>query len=145
MNEVQFNNLMNDLAKQEIQERLGLSDFDCNTMVFENGMEYLNCYIESFGIQGATDKQLEASRQAWISEIAQTSIFWKWWTNQWKLRDRRFCQNSNSNRSIQPWSLAVYHMVHDPKVLAGQIYPNRVVMTETYEQMMSKLVAEKTK
>jgi len=70
-----------------------------------------------------------------ISEISKSSIFWKWWINQWDIRDEKFayqCNLKNINEALCGKTLTIardlFFEAHNPKMLT--VIPNKFVINE---------------
>lgn len=90
---------------------------------FETGIAYLQYYIprDQYG----------------IDMLIREKIFWNWWKNHWNQRDQGFAiavQAASLNKRIE-----IYENMHDPRRLASAIYPNGVVLTNTYARMINEL------
>lgn len=98
---------------------------------YESGLAYLRHYIP-------TDK--------WGQDMLQRSkLFWNWWKNQWLLREEGFyyMENEVQMDKISTDNLRrLYCHLHDAATLASEIYPNRTVLDESYNQMIHSIHME---
>lgn len=117
--------------KARVCELLGWDEQQYADFQYECGLRYLRHSIpaDNWG-------------QDWLQRAA---IFWNWWKNEWCRRDAEFCE---PEEGWHPELLGtenmrrLYHHEHNPIVLASEIYPNRVVLDESYNQMISELIKE---
>lgn len=122
--ETQIQRVKNEMevVKDSIIKMLHWSEMNYAEFMYETGLAYLQHYIlgDEYGIAA-----LERSR-----------IFWSWWRNHWAQRDQRFMAN------ISPANYATaekfYRWWNDPKHLAGNIWPNSVILDESYAQMIGE-------
>lgn len=110
--------------KKQLFQILDLNDLQYGNMQFDLAYQYLEEVV------GITD---------WVGELTSSKMFWKWWVNQWEIRDAHFLRYySDQNNS---WSNKVlmicYNAWHDPKEL------NVHISDEAYELMIKAVVNEK--
>jgi len=117
--------------KQIICRILELSDQDYGNMVFEQAYAYMQKIIPTDHVG--------------MDYLSKNALFWAWWENQWNRRDAIFINRwklSTINYILQPPVLrslkAEYYEAHDIETL--NIYPNRIVMDETYAIMIGQLI-----
>jgi hypothetical protein len=125
--------------KAKVIELLYWNEMQYCTFQYECGLAYLRHYI---------------THDQWGQDMLQRSkMFWAWWLNQWAMRDNDFvCQFTegmavNDDGVLQGWlspgNLRIfYRYAHDPATLASDIYPNRVVLDESYNQMIASLIKD---
>lgn len=101
------------------------------TFQYECGLAYLGHYI---------------THDKWGQDMLQRSaIFWNWWKLQWDYRDTAFCDEEETGLMLRLGSKhcrSLYYHLHNPATLASDIYPNRVVLDESYNQMIHSLINE---
>lgn len=110
--------------KEKVCSWLGWDELQYCTFQYESGLLYLQHYI---------------THDQWGQDMLQRSkYFWNWWKAQWTSRDASFCDTeSGSQPPLSRGNLViVYRHLHDPVALASEIYPNRVVLDESYNQMI---------
>jgi hypothetical protein len=97
---------------------LGWSELEWANYQYENGLLYLQGYLPD---DDEAQDVLQRSR-----------IFWTWWKNHWTNRDEHFIDTA---RLINDSELLaqVYLEMHDGRLLSGNIYPNRFVITESFK------------
>lgn len=115
---------------REVCRELKWRDEDYSKFQYEQGIAYLTEYLNhdeySVGV-------MERSR-----------IFWNWWKNHWTNRDEAFIEEIvNTTFSIADMR-ELYRDRHDAKTLAMCIYPNGVVLNESYADMITEVVRQET-
>lgn len=118
-------------VKAVVMQLLQWSELEYANFQYESGLAYLRHYIP-------TDK--------WGQDMLQRSrLFWNWWKNQWLLRDECFLAvgkeiltNAVSTENLR----RLYFHDHNPATLASEIYPNRTVLDESYNQMIHSIHTE---
>lgn len=100
-------------TQELITRSLCLTADEYAEMVFQAG----NIWLERL-----SDKRV-------IKRVSLLPLFWKWWKNQWEIRDKEFIRVANLNEINQPLSgdtlifaSSLYNDVHDIKAL--KIIPN---------------------
>jgi len=85
-----------------------------------------------------------------IGEIVKCSIFWKWWINQWEIRDEQYVYECNIkliNEELSGRTLLLarelYNEKHDPMSL--KIIPNSLVVNEIKKIVKNELKKETVK
>jgi len=120
-------------TKAVVMTLLQWTELEYAEFQYESGLAYLRHYIP-------WDK--------WGQDMLQRSkLFWNWWKNQWALRDESFCAMDSevptSEVGISTANLRrLYYHLHDAAILASDIYPNRTVLEESYNQMIHQLNKE---
>lgn len=77
-----------------------------------------------------------------VETVAKSRIFWSWWKNHWLNRDETFLEFAVNTAFSVTDKRDNYEELHNPKVLAQCIYPNGVVLSESYALMITDLVNE---
>lgn len=115
-------------TKELIIKALRLGPADHSTMLF-------------YGADMWLDK-LSDSRV--IARVAELPLFWKWWKNQWDIRDQEFIRLTNLNEINQPLSGDTLHMaqslyndIHDATGL--KIIPNAWLNKQIAEIVASEI------
>ena len=99
---------------------------------------------------------VERSGYAWLSrlmddrlinEVAKIELFWKWWKNQWEIRDREFVRMTNLvqiNEALggktQLYAGSLYNDIHNPYNLI--IIPNTWVHQEILKVLNNEIQKE---
>ena len=117
-----------DRLKATICGLLQWDDLTYAEFQYDMGLFYLRQYIPQ-------DK--------WGQDLLQrTRLFWNWWKTQWTNRDDAYL--SVNGESLQCISLEnrrrIYRHLHDAGTLASEIYPGRVVLEDTYNEMIASLI-----
>jgi hypothetical protein len=118
-----------DALKATVCRWLGWSELEYGQFQYEMGLAYLRFYI---------------SGDQWGQDLLQrTRLFWAWWKNEWMARDMTFCNNENGRPPMSTGNLVRrYRHLHDATTLASDIYPGRMIMEESYSQMIGSLIKE---
>lgn len=110
---------------EQIKRLLQWSDEEYGEFIYNCGIQYLHRYIKS-------------ESQAIVDHMVRSRIFWNWWKTHWNLRDRAFLDRKTVNLATSTWR-TIYYELHDPNTLAAEIYPNGVVLGESYNTMIAEL------
>jgi len=116
--------------KAAICELLNWDEMQYGQFQYESGLAYLRHYIIGDG---------------WGQDLLQrTKLFWSWWKAQWAIRDRAFLleQEVELSRLRIETRLSLYRHLHNASILASEIYPGRMIMDESYNQMIHTLINE---
>lgn len=104
---------------KEIRERiidlLHLDDEKFHHTLYEVGMLYLHHYF--------------CDDEFYIGFVSRRKEFWGWWKNQWFLRDKVFIESIKIEELSLPVRHSLYAGLHNPEVLAKDIFPARVVVS----------------
>lgn len=107
---------------QRIMELLRWSELEYATFIHETGLEYLELYIPN--------------DRAGINALSRSKIFWSWWRNHWAIRDRDFIAAAE-NPDVYFFDYKEQYLFwHNPEILAGSIYPNAIVLGNSYAEMI---------
>lgn len=113
--------------QQQVQRLLFWSEEQYAWFQYETGLAYLKFYI-----------RFEYGRK----QLEERKTFWNWWKNHWNNRDAQFL----GLQFLQELSVAeridIYTDMHDARTLAAEIYPNGVVLGDSYKQMIQQLIDE---
>lgn len=108
-------------TQQRIQQLTGWDELQYGQFVFDCGTQYLREYIPG---------DAEA-----IATLERSRIFWAWWRNHWAIRDRQFL--SQVNTEAPAWGiLKFYEHYNNPRKLASSVWPNAVVLNDSYARMI---------
>jgi hypothetical protein len=73
-----------------------------------------------------------------------SAIFWNWWKNHYTNRDENFIEQVVNTTFTRDEVRDIYLDTHDATTLARCIYPNGVVLNESYALMVTDLVKHET-
>jgi hypothetical protein len=117
--------------KAKVCRELRWTDLQYNEYQLDKGHDYLMAYL----------KGDEYS----VSVMERSAIFWKWWRNHWANRDEGFMEFvTNTTYSVADMR-EFYGDVNEAALLAECIYPNGVILSESYATMIKELVYEEVK
>jgi hypothetical protein len=117
-----------DSLKRKVCQELRWTDLQYNEYQFQQGHDYLLAYLKG---DEYSVRVMERSR-----------IFWSWWRNHWTNRDEGFMEFvTNTTYSVAEMR-EFYGDVHDAHLLAECIYPNGVILNESYANMITELIDE---
>lgn len=102
--------------QQRIIKLLGWSEMQYSQFIYEIGLRYLELYIPS--------------DRAGIDALSRSKIFWAWWRNQWAIRDGEFLADEDVKNTL------LYKWYHSPHRLTSEIFPNAVVLSDSYAVMI---------
>lgn len=127
--------------KYAVAKRLRWSEMDFAQYQYEQGIAYLRAYLTTSPPNPLSGREGEE----WsISLIERSRIFWSWWKNHWTNRDQAFIDFTNNTAYNIDTLREIYYEMHDANVLAKCIYPNGVILSESYAEMVTELVATET-
>jgi hypothetical protein len=67
--------------------------------------------------------------------LSRSALFWKWWKNQWTLRNEGFIHQSKSTPAFGVTALrSDYLQLNRPDTLANEIFPNDKALKEMLKQ-----------
>lgn len=104
--------------QQRIIKLLGWDEMQYSQFVYDTGLRYLELYIP-------TD-------HAGIDALSRSKIFWAWWRNHWAARDAKFMAPGPEGERNEIY----YKWYHSPHRLTNEIFPNAVVLGESYAVMI---------
>ncbi len=114
-------------VEASITKLLRWDEMHYKTFQYESGLNYLEEYLKD-----------EYSERI----VSRCSSFWKWWRNHWTQRDYVFMEfEANTTYDLETLR-EFYRDMHDAKTLAMAIYPNGVIMNESYAVMVTELVEQ---
>ncbi|HCN84479.1 MAG TPA: hypothetical protein DIT07_12785 [Sphingobacteriaceae bacterium] len=106
---------------QRIIKMLGWNELEYATFIHETGLEYLDQYIRND----------PAGRDA----LNRSRIFWNWWKNHWAIRDQQFLDELDADGGGIVLH-RLYEFYHSSSMLASAIYPNAIVLENSYANMI---------
>ncbi|ASZ11075.1 hypothetical protein KTO58_19860 [Chitinophaga pendula] len=121
-------------TRERILSLLSIDEVEYFSMQFETGLLYLSLIIKD-----ATIRQY----------IGTSPQYWKWWNNQWLLRDEQLVHRAEfSNYVIDDagnlcYEQCYYSHYHDAHRLANEIFPNSIVLNDSYAAMVQFLIDDK--
>jgi hypothetical protein len=82
-----------------------------------------------------------------IESLMRSRIFWNWWKNQWALRDEKFLNLSVVVYCSHDVTFLqkIYVEFNSIKILISKIHPNRIVLEESYSDMIRNVIREEVK
>jgi hypothetical protein len=113
------------IVQKKVMAVMGWNETEYANYIMECGYAYLRHYIPN-------------ETEAMIQCITHSRIFWNWWKLEWHARDTAFASHYYKLIKID-CAKEIYHNEHDPRTLAACIYPNGVVLEESYAIMIGKL------
>jgi len=90
----------------------------------ETGIKYLRLYIPD--------------DQAGADMLIRSRIYWQWWINHWQYRDASFLLATVETLPVEDRRF-LYKAVHEPEDLLSKFYPGKVVLDESYAEMIGRL------
>lgn len=100
---------------QYICRNLEITEQEYCEMVYAGGLAWINHQY--------------APNQFLIDIFESNKWFWKWWVNQWEIRDRNYV---NTNRNFNPWPPRINRRIYDGfhDVAEIKAIPNQIVLQE---------------
>ena len=117
-----------DQIQQQILTLLRWDATQHGQFIYDCGLSFLNYYIKD-------------ESPYIISCILRSRIFWNWWKLEWYTRDQAYATHFYKLMHMD-CNHELYFDLHDPKTLAHAIYPNGVVLEESYALMINELNKE---
>ncbi len=100
-------------------------DMDYYTLQLNMGTAYVRWWIPA---------QHEAAEK-----VKRHPLFWKWWSNQWAMRDEEFLNREKPEGGL-PWHVytvselrRAYACIHNPRVLVLQRTPGDIIIKEIFK------------
>lgn len=122
---------INKTIQSRIEKILNWDDIRYAKFILESGKAYLYAYIRN-----------EADEI--IADIMRSKVFWNWWQLHWEARDAAFLETIVGEVSIGI-ARQTYQHLHDPVMLASELFPNGEVLGESYAFMIQTLTEEVVK
>lgn len=107
---------------QRVMSILRWNELEYATFIHETGLEYLELYIPG-------------DRQG-IDALSRSRIFWNWWKNHWAIRDQQFLDEMDKDIEHSFIPKALYEFYHSADMLSSSIFPNAVVLENSYAKMI---------
>lgn len=111
--------------KATICQLLKWSELQYADFQYETGIAYLQNYIPE--------------NQQGIDKLIRERIFWQWWKNNWMFRDLAYSEELDLMKVSLSARITLYRDIHNPKVLAAEIYPNGMILGAAYAQTIKEL------
>lgn len=121
-----------DMLKRAVIENLDWTEMDYCNFQYEQGLIYIETYLSGFG---------EVNKK-WLQALLESRIFWNWWKNHWTRREESYLITDQLPRHQRR---EIYRSMHNGRNLATEIHPNRVVLDESYPQMLHSVVKAQVK
>ena len=109
--------------KRKIMQLLCWTELEYAQFQYESGLKYLRTYIPG--------------DEAGIYALERSRIFWSWWKNHWAQRDAQYVANINEANSVARMR-EYYIWFNDPEYLIKTIYPNAIVLHDSYARMIDE-------
>lgn len=118
------------LLKPRVIKILRFDDMDHSKFQYQQGIAYLKAYLNN---------------DTYSVEVMERSrLYWNWWKSHWANRDQAFIEFVNNTAYDLETRREIYRDMHCGKTLAASIYPNGIVMNESYAVMVTELVEKET-
>lgn len=107
---------------QRVMKLLRWEELEYATFIHQTGLQYLDRYIPDDPIGK--------------NALNRSRIFWNWWKNHWAIRDQQFLDELDADNGGGIIIKALYQLYHSPSMLASSIYPNAIVLENSYAVMI---------
>lgn len=124
LTQVESRRLTLEALKKAVMELLNWDEMQYCNFQYNQGLKYLDAYIQD-----------DAFR------IERSRVFWNWWKNHWALRDETILNSHLLTICVQG-RREVYRDLNDGAKLASEVHPNKVVLEQSYSEMITELVKE---
>jgi hypothetical protein len=94
-------------------------------MVYDCGLAWLQQYLPH-------------ESQYMMHCITGSRIFWNWWRLHWNYRDEAFVSHYFGLVRLR-CAEQLYKQIHDPATLQNDLYPNGVVLSDSYAKMIGDI------
>jgi len=111
--------------KYRVCELLNWDELQYAEYQYKAGLQYLQHYIPN--------------DPAGIDMLAGNKIYWAWWKNRWADRDLQFCNPGTPMLSMATRK-KMYDLLHNPAFLAKEIWPNGIVLNDSYAKMVGEVI-----
>jgi hypothetical protein len=117
--------------KETVCKWLGWSELEYGQFQYDQGLAYLRHYLPG---------------DRWSHGLLERKrLFWAWWKNHWSARDASFCDIETGHPRMSRTNLTIiYKALHDGGTLASDIYPGRIVLEDSYSEMICSLIKEES-
>lgn len=113
--------------KSQICYLLNWSDLQYGEFQFQSGCMYLQYYIPKDPVA--------------IDEVLQHPLFWKWWKSEWFDRDHVLAGTLLKCESLSmEEKRLLYRNWHDARVLADELSPVGLIMSNGYKIMIREII-----
>ena len=116
--------------KATVARMLRWSEMDFSQFQYEQGITYLKAYLNNDTYS--------------VDVMERSRMYWNWWKNHWSNRDQAFIDFTNNTAYDLETRRDIYHDMHCGKTLASSIYPNGIILSESYAVMITELVDRET-
>jgi hypothetical protein len=114
----------------DVRRELRWTEMEYLGFQYDQGIAYLMAYLNGDEYS--------------VNVMERSRIFWQWWKNHWRTRDESFLEQVVNTTFDLSTRREMYLDTHDAVVLAKSIYPNGVVLNESYAVMITELVESET-
>lgn len=115
--------------KEAVMRLLDCDELQYNRLQFEEGVKYLQTYLNG--------------DSASVAMMEQSRTFWNWWRNHWSNRDELFMTLHEQNPICRTEiARQLYMQYNRGRMLAKSIHPNAIVLNESYAVMIGELIEE---
>lgn len=114
--------------RSRVLSLLHWDEFKYGQFQYDQGLQYLK-------------DNLLGGDDTWVDELSRSKIFWKWWINQWNMRDQQFITNGVSDNLHN--RVVYYKYLNSVDTLHCK--PHKSVLEETYAVMMQQFIDETMK
>jgi len=111
---------------QQVQQLLQIRDIDFTETFYNNGVEWLEIFTFN-------DKDM-------VDFLVHSRIFWEWWRQNWRVRNRVFLQRMTAHWALDYNMLAAWKSIHNPKNLG--IFPTSSVFEESVREMGNRIIEQ---
>ena len=115
---------------EAVRKLLRWDEMQYNTFQYECGLAYLKQYLKG-------DEYM-------ATEISKSANFWAWWRNHWMQRDLAFMEFEVNTTYTLDELRDFFRDMHDAETLAQAIYPNGVILSDSYARMITEVVEHET-
>ncbi len=128
--------------KATVGQMLRWTEMDFSKFQYEQGIAYLKAYTSPpIPLSGREGEEINE----WaVSALERSRLYWNWWKNHWVNRDEAFIEFTNNTAHDLETRRDIYSDMHDGKTLAASIYPNGIILNESYALMITELVDKET-
>lgn len=107
---------------QRIIQMLRWTELEYATFINETGLQYLEAYIPG--------------DRAGIDALNRSRIFWNWWKNHWAIRDKQFLDRVDFLGDKTGRIDHLYFAFHEVNMLLCTVFPNAIILEESYAIMI---------
>lgn len=115
-------------TQQQVLASLSWTKEQYNQFIYDCGLLYLAEYLPDY-------PQI-------VEQITRSQAFWKWWVNHWESRDLEFLETIEATDDPVIDPEAIFKAIHDPELLATDMYLNGQVLQETYATLIPQITKE---